>query len=333
MVAASCKTACGINCRTTVKFIDILSGIKIELSGRGWATLVTMDLTGWDVTNLRWFFSLAVLTLILAVEWVAPFRRPMQSKLEHASMNLAVYGGNSLIAQFVAGWILLVWSMYVTHEGQGLLQYLRVGPMAHVIISVILLDMIAYAIHRLYHRVPVLWRFHRAHHSDLDMDATTSIRFHLGEVILTTGLKGLSVWTLGVSPAGFVLSETMTLAAGLFSHANVRLPRRFESRLRWAIVTPTMHWIHHSRRPTEHNANLGAVFSAWDRVFGTYNMGVAQQDIRFGLDEYSRAEDVTFLRFCRMPFDKPCGQIEDVRARRGSQGPSLDVSAEAGGPS
>src|SRR5437867_1533325 len=82
------------------------------------------------------------------------------------------------------------------------------------------LDLIAYGVHRLYHRMPFLWRFHRAHHSDLDMDATTSIRFHLGEVLITSGVKGLSVMGLGISPTGFLISETVTLAAGLFSHGN-----------------------------------------------------------------------------------------------------------------
>jgi sterol desaturase/sphingolipid hydroxylase (fatty acid hydroxylase superfamily) len=285
-----------------------------------------MDFFGWDVATLRWLFSVGVLALILGAEWAAPFRRPIQSKLEHVSMNLMIFGGNSLIAQFFSGWMLLVWSIYVTYTGQGLLQYLRLEPVTHVIVSVILLDMIAYAIHRLYHRVPIFWRFHRAHHSDLDLDATTSIRFHLGEVMLTTGLKGLCVWILGVSPAGFLFSETMTLAAGLFSHGNVRVPERLESRLRWAVVTPRMHWIHHSRRPSEHNTNLGAVFSGWDRLFGTYYMGVAQQDVRFGLDEYPRPDDVTFLRFCRMPFDQACGQIQDAQAVPVSRAPSLDVN-------
>jgi sterol desaturase/sphingolipid hydroxylase (fatty acid hydroxylase superfamily) len=285
-----------------------------------------MDFSSWDVTNLRWLFSVGFLALILGVEWAVPFKRPMQSKLEHVSTNLVIFGGNSLIAQFSAGWMLLVWSMYVTREGQGVLSYIGLGSISNVIVSVIILDMLAYGIHRLYHRVPALWRFHRAHHSDLDMDATTSVRFHLGEVIVTTGLKGLSVWTLGVSPTGFLFSETITLAAGLFSHGNLRIPEKLESRLRVAIVTPNMHWIHHSRRPREHNANLGAVFSGWDRLFGTYEMGVSPHDIQFGLDEYPRPEDVTILRFCRMPFDKPCGRILDAQAVRASRVSSVDVN-------
>ena len=267
-----------------------------------------MDL--FDVSALQWAFALGSMAVILGVEWAVPFRRSSQSKLEHVSVNLIIFGGNSLIAQVLAGWTLLIWSSYVTNAEWGLLYHLPLGPVSHVTASVVMLDLVAYGLHRLYHRAPFLWRFHRAHHSDLDMDATTSIRFHLGEVVLTTTMKALAVWALGVPPAGFLISETLTLAAGLFSHANVRLPGGLETRLRWAIVTPNMHWIHHSRRPAEHNRNLGAVFSGWDRLFGSYDMGAAQHDIQFGLDEYPSPADVTFLRFYRIPFDKGCCPIE-----------------------
>src|SRR6188508_782628 len=269
-----------------------------------------MDFSVFEVPALRWVFLLGVTAALLGMEWAAPFRTPMQSKLKHVSTNLIIFGSNSLIAQFIAGLTLLIWSSYVTSEGWGILYQLSLGPVAHVMVSIILLDLVAYGLHRLYHHLPLLWRLHRAHHSDLDMDATTSIRFHLGEVVVTTGMKGLSVWALGVSPAGLLISETLTLCAGLFAHANVRLPSKLEPRLRLAIVTPTMHWIHHSRRPSEHNANLSPVFSVWDRLFGTYHMGVAQHEIQFGLDEYPALEDVGFVRFYRMPFDQPCRSME-----------------------
>lgn len=263
-----------------------------------------------DISAARWAFSFGVMAVILGVEWAAPFRQSSQSKLEHVSLNLVIFGGNSLIAQVLGGWALLIWSSYVTNAEWGLLYHLRLGPVLHVAASVVMLDLVAYGLHRLYHRVPLLWRFHRAHHSDLDMDATTSIRFHLGEVVLTTTLKAVAVWALGVSPLAFLISESVTLAAGLFSHANLRLPLGLEPRLRWAIVTPRMHWIHHSRRPAEHNANLGAVFSGWDRLFGSYDMGAAQHEIQFGLEEYPAPADVTFLRFHRIPFDKGCRPID-----------------------
>ena len=271
---------------------------------------MTMDLPASDLLGLRMALSLGLVCLLLTAEWLVPFRAPIQSKLEHVSTNLIIFGGNSFVAQFLSGWALLLWSSQVTSEAWGLLHRVGLNPIANIVLSVVLLDLISYGVHRLYHSVPFLWRFHRAHHSDLDMDATTSIRFHLGEVLITTGIKGVSVLALGVSPVGFLISETVTLAAGLFSHGNLRLPRNLEPRLRLAIVTPTMHWIHHSRRPAEHNTNLGAVFSGWDRLFGTYFMGVQQSQIKFGLDEYPTPEDVNILRFYRMPFDPACRRVQ-----------------------
>jgi sterol desaturase/sphingolipid hydroxylase (fatty acid hydroxylase superfamily) len=279
-----------------------------------------------DAPTLRGLVSIACIAVVVSVEWAAPFRTPIQSRLEHVSTNLIIFGANSLIAQFLAGWAVLIWSSYVTSEGWGLLHYLHLDPVSHVVTSIIALDLAAYGIHRLYHRVPFFWRFHRAHHSDLDIDATTSLRFHFGEVIMTGGMKGLSVWALGVSPLGFVLSETITLAAGLFSHGNLRLPRGLESRLRLAIVTPTMHWIHHSRRPTEHNTNLGAVFSGWDRVFGTYYMGVRRDEIQFGLDEYPAPEDVSIVRFSRMPFESACRRVQHEEIATRSTAVAINVN-------
>jgi sterol desaturase/sphingolipid hydroxylase (fatty acid hydroxylase superfamily) len=265
-----------------------------------------MDFPAWDLWNARWMFTLGLVVVLLSAEWISPFRHPTQSKLEHVSVNLVIFGGNSLVLQFLAAWTLFLWSDYAGREGWGLLNHFGLTPVSHVLLSIFLLDLLAYSIHRFYHRVPFFWRFHRAHHSDLDMDATTSIRFHLGEVLVTMGIKGLSVTALGISPIGFLISETLTLGVGLFSHANLRLPVRLERALRLAIVTPAMHWIHHSRRRAEHNANLGAVFSGWDRLLGTFYMDTAPHEIQFGLEEYPAPEDVTLLRFCRMPFDAPC---------------------------
>ncbi len=269
-----------------------------------------MDLSAPELLGLRSAFTVDIVGLVLAVEWLVPFRAPIQSKLEHVSTNLIIFGSNTVIAQFLAGWTLFLWSGYVTGEAWGLLYYFQVGPIGNILLSVILLDLMAYGVHCLYHRVPFLWRFHRAHHSDLDMDATTSVRFHLGEVLVTTGIRGLSVLGLGISPVGLILSETISFAAALFSHGNLRLPRKLEPRLRLAIVTPTMHWIHHSCRQVEHNTNLGAVFSGWDRLFGTYFMGVPQNQIKFGLDEYPTLEDVNLLRFYRIPFDPACRRTQ-----------------------
>ena len=268
-----------------------------------------MELFTTDMIDLRWALSLVFAGLLLALEWFQPFQSPVQSKLHHASTNLVIFGANSLVVQLFVGWALLLWSSRVDTETWGLLHQLRLESIHHAALSVILLDLIYYGAHRLNHRVPFLWRFHRAHHSDLDVDVTTSVRFHLGEVLITTGIKGISVLVLGISPVGLLISETALLVAGQFQHCNMRLPALLEPWLRLVIVTPPMHRIHHSRRSTEHNSNYGVAFSGWDRLFGTYFMAAEQSRITVGLDEYPTPEDVNVLRFYRIPFDKPCREI------------------------
>jgi sterol desaturase/sphingolipid hydroxylase (fatty acid hydroxylase superfamily) len=268
-----------------------------------------MDLLASGMIELRLSLFLGLAVLLLALEWVVPFRAPVQSKLHHVSTNLVILGVNALALQLLVGWAMLLWSSHVDSEAWGLLHQLQLEPISHVFLSVILLDLIYYGAHRLNHLVPFLWRFHRAHHSDLDVDMTTSGRFHLGEAVITTGIKGVSVLALGVSPVGFLVSETALLAAGQFQHSNLRLPARLERWLRFVIVTPPMHWIHHSRRSSEHNTNYGTMISAWDRWFGTYFMGDQQSQITVGLDEYPKPEDVNILRFYRIPFGPACRRI------------------------
>ena len=268
-----------------------------------------MDLLASDMIHLRMALALGVAGLLLGLEWLVPFRTPVQSKLHHVSTNLVIFGGNSLVVQFLLGWALLLWSHRVDSGTWGLLHQLRLEPISHVVLSVVLLDLIYYGVHRLNHRVPFLWRFHRAHHSDLDVDMTTSVRFHLGEVLITTGIKGMSVVVLGVSPIGLLVSETALLAAGQFQHSNLRLPAVLERWLRLVIVTPPMHWIHHSRRSVEHNTNYGTMFSGWDRWFGTYFTGGQQSHVHLGLEEYPTPKDVNLLRFYRIPFDAACRRI------------------------
>jgi len=262
-----------------------------------------MDLLASGMNELRLSLFLGLVVMLLALEWVMPFRAPVQSKLHHVSTNLVILGSNALAIQFLGGWALLLWSSHVNSETWGLLHQFQLEPISHVVLSVILLDLIYYGAHRLNHRVPFLWRFHRAHHSDLDVDVTTSGRFHPGEALITTGIKGVSVLALGVSPVGFLVSETALFAAGQFQHSNLRLPAVLERWLRFVIVTPPMHWIHHSRRPADHHSNFGVMISIWDRWFGTYRAGTHQRDIHLGLDEYSKPEDVAMLRFYRIPLD------------------------------
>jgi sterol desaturase/sphingolipid hydroxylase (fatty acid hydroxylase superfamily) len=137
-------------------------------------------------------------------------------------------------------------------------------------LTVLTIDLMAYAQHRLLHRVDWLWRIHRTHHSDDDYDLTTGVRFHPFEAILTGAIALLTVTALGAPPAFVFISTLLETFNGFLEHANIRLPRTLDRMLRWVIVTPEMHRIHHSKEGGDSRTNFGGIFPWWDRVFGTY---------------------------------------------------------------
>jgi len=266
-----------------------------------------------DISLLRPISAFALLGFFLSLEWRIPFRVPIQAKFRHAATNLVIGGTNAVVVNLIMGGILLFLTSQVETQGWGLLHHVGLGPLVNLVASVVLLDLIFYGVHWANHHVPVLWRFHRAHHSDLDLDVTTALRFHIGEVLISTGIKVVAIPTLGISVLGLVVFEMALLAAAQFQHSNLKLPEPVENWFRLLIVTPRMHWIHHSRHPREHNANFGTIFSGWDRLIGTYFMQVRQEEIRVGLDGYPSPEHVGLLRFYAMPVGAGC--------QRGPHGP------------
>lgn len=259
-----------------------------------------------DLAAWRPWAVLTGLALLLGAEWYAPFRAPLRSKLRHVATNLVIAGSNAAAVSLLFSGLLVLWSRRAELEGWGLLHRLALDPLANLAASVVLLDLVFYVAHWLNHRVPLLWRFHRAHHSDRELDVTSALRFHLFEVLVSTGIKAGAVVLLGISPPGLILFEMTLVAAAQFQHSNLRLPGALDGSLRVLIVTPHMHWIHHSRNPQDHNANFGTIFSLWDRLLGTYRLRIAQEAVRIGLDEFRDPAQVGLLGFFATPFGEAC---------------------------
>ncbi len=152
----------------------------------------------------------------------------------------------------------------------GLLYYLDLPEYLHFVLAFILLDLSVYFQHVMFHALPVFWRFHRVHHTDLDCDVTTGLRFHPFEMLISMLIKFLTIITIGAPVMVVVVFEIILNAAAMFTHSNIRLPKVMERVIRWFIVTPDMHRTHHSMEETESNSNFGFFISAWDRLFGTY---------------------------------------------------------------
>jgi sterol desaturase/sphingolipid hydroxylase (fatty acid hydroxylase superfamily) len=185
----------------------------------------------------------------------------------------------------------------------GLVKWLRLPLWLEVCAAVVLMDYTLYLWHVLTHRVPLLWRFHAVHHIDLDMDASTAIRFHFGELMLSTPWRVAQVVAIGTSPLALSIWQTALLASILFHHSNLQLPLDVERRLSRVIVTPRMHGIHHSalRRETESNWSSG--LSAWDWLHRTLRLNVPQLEITIGVPGFRSTDAVGLAKMLALPFD------------------------------
>ncbi|KAF0113068.1 MAG: sterol desaturase-like protein [Rhodospirillaceae bacterium] len=185
--------------------------------------------------------------------------------------------------------------------------------------------------HVMVHAIPVLWRLHRMHHADLDYDVTTGARFHPLEILLSMGLKLAVIALLGPSAAAVIVFEVTLNATAMFNHGNLRLPRGLDGAVRWFLVTPDMHRVHHSIRPDESNCNFGFNLPWWDRLFGTYRPAPAEghETMTLGIDAFRTREDLRLDRLLTQLFRGTVGDYP-INRRPFEQEASAETSAQAG---
>jgi sterol desaturase/sphingolipid hydroxylase (fatty acid hydroxylase superfamily) len=184
----------------------------------------------------------------------------------------------------------------------GLLHWLALPAPLRFGVGFLLMDLSFYYWHLLNHRVPLLWRFHNVHHTDPDLDVSTALRFHFGELAFSAAFRGVQILLIGVSAWSYVAYELVFQANTLFQHSNVRLPIRLERTLNRVLVTPRMHGIHHSQVQRETNSNYGVVFPWWDRLHRTLGLNVPQSAITIGVPAYSSPEDNRLGSAICLPF-------------------------------
>ena len=213
---------------------------------------------------------LGVLIAMLLWEECRPRRPLARPRQERWGTNLGLTLLNTVLVRVTVGGVAYTAAVFAADQGVGLLHWRPLPGWAAAAMTLLVLDFAIYLQHVLFHAVPVLWRLHRMHHADLDVDATTGLRFHPLEVLLSLGYKAAVVVLLGAVPWAVVAFEVLLNAASVFNHGNVALPERLDRGLRWVIVTPDMHRVHHSTRVVETNSNFGFAVSWWDRLCGTY---------------------------------------------------------------
>jgi sterol desaturase/sphingolipid hydroxylase (fatty acid hydroxylase superfamily) len=188
-------------------------------------------------------------------------------------------------------------------NGWGLFNLVPLPAWITIPVAVLLLDLIIYGQHVVFHAVPVLWRLHRMHHADLEFDVTTGVRFHPGEFVLSMLIKLAAVAALGVPPTAVLVFEVLLNATSMFNHGNVRIPSGLDRGLRLVLVTPDMHRVHHSIDRRETDSNFGFNVSWWDRLFGTYRAQPALGHARMilGIDRFRNARELWLDRLLLQP--------------------------------
>ena len=246
--------------------------------------------------------SLGALAGLILLERKRPLRHERESKLRRNGRNLVVASLGALTAQLVETPVVRPLARFVERRRFGLLKQLNLPRPLEIIAAVLLMDYTLYLWHVLTHRVPLLWRFHAVHHVDLDLDASTALRFHFGELAVSVPYRAAQIALLGVDAEALSYWQMFLSLSVLFHHSNVRLPREFESALSWFLVTPRMHGIHHSNEPEEANTNWSSGLALWDRIHRTFRLDKPQEEICIGVKGIDAEERVRLPEILAQPF-------------------------------
>jgi sterol desaturase/sphingolipid hydroxylase (fatty acid hydroxylase superfamily) len=240
--------------------------------------------------------------LLVWLERRRPLRRAVESKPRREARNLAVAAAGAVALSVTEKPLAEALTSLVERRRWGLLKVLRLPRWVEVALAVVLLDYTLYLWHVLTHRVPFLWRFHLVHHVDLDLDASTALRFHFAELIVSVPFRAAQILLIGVSPLAFSVWQTFLMVSILFHHSNVRLPIEVERRLNRLVVTPRMHGIHHSDVREETDSNWSSGLTVWDWLHGTLRLDVPQSEIVIGVPAYRDPRELELAEILKMPF-------------------------------
>lgn len=254
-----------------------------------------------------WSFIAAPATFagLFWLETRRPLRRRVEPKPRRNVRNLAFAALSSLVVWSLERPVALRFAAAAEARGWGLLGLAVLPSWAKTLLALAALDYTLWVWHVLNHKAPFLWRFHRVHHADLDLDASTALRFHFGEMILSIPWRAAQIALIGVSPQALALWQGATLISILFHHADLELPERLESRLGWFIVTPRLHGIHHSAVREERDSNWSSGLTLWDILHGTLRRDVPQTDIRIGVPGIRTASETGLGRMLALPWREP----------------------------
>ena len=264
-----------------------------------------------------WLGGALVLGAFGALAWLErrrPLRVEGESKRDRAARNLAVAAAGAAALRLLEKPVAERLTALVERRRWGLLKVRGLPAWLEVAAACVLLDYTLYLWHVLVHRAPFLWRFHVVHHADLDLDATTALRFHFAELALSVPWRAAQILSIGVSPRSLSVWQTLLMLSVLFHHSNVRLPAGAERRLNLLLVTPRMHGIHHSTVRAETDSNWSSGLTVWDRLHGTLRLDVPQAEVDIGVPAYRDPRELGLAQILSMPFgaERPTWRLGGV---------------------
>ncbi|MFW7380736.1 MAG: sterol desaturase family protein [Oligoflexus sp.] len=252
-----------------------------------------------------WLNNLCIGAAIGSLLWLErklPLRRSVEPKLRHDARNFVMAASTALTIRLTEKPLAMKAMALSDNHRIGLLHRFKAPAAVKSALAVVMLDYTLYVWHVLTHKVPFLWRFHQVHHVDLDLTATTAIRFHFGEMAISAIYRSGQVFFIGASPRALNLWQTLTLIEILFHHSNVKLPMKWERLISAFVVTPRMHAIHHSTRQDETDSNWSSGMSIWDRLHRTLRLDVPQERIRIGVPAYGESSELKLWDVLSQPF-------------------------------
>lgn len=256
------------------------------------------------VIRLSFFFGIFVAVAIWEV--LAPRRKLISSKLVRWYSNIGIAVLNGLLLRLLFPILAVGLAAIAQQKGWGIINNFDMPTWIAVIISVLFFDFIIYLQHAMFHFIPILWRLHRMHHTDLDIDVTTGARFHPIEIIISMLIKMAAVLIIGPPVMAVVIFEILLNLTSMFNHGNILIPIKVDKILRLFVVTPDMHRVHHSTIPKETNSNFGFNIPWWDRIFGTYRAQPEKGhlDMKIGLNYFRNPKELHIHRLLLQPFTK-----------------------------
>ena len=248
--------------------------------------------------------SISIFCIMIAWEYASPRRQQNINRKQRWPVNLGLAALNMLIMRFSIGSLAYLSAAAAADQRYGLLNWLNAPAWLSILATLLFLDFAIYCQHIASHKWPLLWRLHQVHHTDIEFDATTAVRFHPLEILISMLYKVLCIVLIGADPLAVIVFEIILNGAATFNHSNINIPPAIDKKLRWLIITPDMHRIHHSTIPAETDSNYGFSISCWDRLCNTHvdQPQQPQTTMTIGLKPFRQQSDLGFMRVLLLPF-------------------------------